>query len=83
MGRPEDGQGRAPRHRRSLTVAFGINRADYSYLHGGNASGTALIKPDFPELKLDYPWSWQQSEYVMGGAASYIFLVLAAERLLE
>ncbi len=68
---------------KSLTEAFGINRVDYSYIHGGNASGTALIKPDFPELQLNYPWSWQQSEYVMPGAASYIFIVLAADALLR
>jgi hypothetical protein len=66
---------------RSLTRAFGINRADWSYIAGGNASGVALIRPDFPELKLEYPWLWQQSEYVMSGAATWIFSVLAAERL--
>jgi hypothetical protein len=67
----------------SVTVAFGINRADYSHIPGGNVSGTALIKPDFPELKLELPYLWQQSEYVMSGAATYIFLVLAVERVLE
>ena len=68
---------------RSLTEAFGINRADWSYIAGGNASGVALIKPDFPELKIGYPWLWQQSEYVMSGAATWIFSVLAAEAILK
>jgi len=67
---------------RSLTVAFGINRADWSYIPGGMASGTALIRPDFPELKEGFPFLWQQSEYVMPGAATYIFCVLAADALL-
>jgi len=61
----------------SATVAYGINRADWSYIPGGVASGTALIRPDFPEL-LDFPYLWQQMEYVMGGGSShYMFLVLA------
>jgi endoglucanase len=45
------------------------------------ASGTALIRPDFPELKEDIPFLWQQSEYVMPGAATYIFSVLASDAI--
>lgn len=68
---------------RSATIAYGINRADESYIPGGVASGTALIRPDFPEL-LDWPYLWQQQEYVMGGGSSnYMFLVLAADQLLS
>ena len=67
----------------SLTVAYGVNRAEWSYTPGGIASGPALIRPDFIELLDPFPWLWQQKEYVIGGAASYIFLVLAAEDLLN
>jgi endoglucanase len=68
---------------RSTTVAYGANRADWSYIPGGVSSGTALIRPDFPEL-LDWPFLWQQQEYVMGGGATnFMFLVLAADRLVE
>ncbi|MBI5011108.1 MAG: glycoside hydrolase family 9 protein [Bacteroidia bacterium] len=68
---------------RSATIAYGVNRADESYIPGGVASGTALIRPDFPEL-LDWPYLWQQQEYVMGGGSSnYMFLVLAADQLLQ
>src|SRR5215472_9382046 len=68
---------------RSMTVAYGINRADWSYIPGGVASGTALIRPDFPELK-DFPFLWQQGEYVLGGGSSnYMFLVLAADQILN
>jgi endoglucanase len=68
---------------RSATIAYGINRADESYIPGGVASGTALIRPDFPEM-LDWPYLWQQQEYVMGGGSSnYMFLVLAADQLLS
>jgi endoglucanase len=68
---------------RSMTTAYGWNRADWSYIPGGVVSGTNLIRPDFPELK-DFPFLWQQGEYVIGGGAShFMFLVLAADRLLD
>jgi endoglucanase len=68
---------------RSMTIAYGINRADWSYIPGGVSSGTALIRPDFPELK-DFPYLWQQGEYVLGGGSSnYMFLVLAADQTLN
>ncbi len=50
---------------KSLTTAYGYNRADWSHIPGGSASGTALIRPDFPELK-HWPFFWQQTEYVLG-----------------
>ncbi len=68
---------------RSATIAYGVNRADESYIPGGVASGTSLIRPDFPEL-LDWPYLWQQTEYVLGGGATnFTFLVLATDHLLE
>ncbi len=68
---------------RSITAAYGTNRADWSYIPGGVVSGTALIQPDFPELKDNFPFLWQQSENVIGGSATYIFCVLAAQKLLK
>ena len=65
---------------KSATVAYGLNRADWSFIPGGVVSGTALIRPDFPEL-LTFPFLWQQTEYVLGGGSShYMFLVLAAQQ---
>ena len=65
----------------SATVGYGLNRADWSYIPGGVISGTAMIRPDFPEL-LTWPYLWQQTEYVLGGGSShYMFLVLAAQQL--
>ncbi|MCQ2431700.1 MAG: glycoside hydrolase family 9 protein [Clostridia bacterium] len=67
---------------KSATVAYGANRGDWSYIPGGVVSGTALIRPDFPEL-LEFPFLWQQTEYVLGGGSShYMFLVLAVRHLL-
>ncbi|RPI21222.1 MAG: glycoside hydrolase [Acidobacteria bacterium] len=68
---------------RSMTTAYGINRADWSYIPGGVVSGTALIRPDFPEMK-NFPYLWQQTEYVLGGGATnFMFLVLAADQVLN
>ncbi|MCL2662248.1 MAG: glycoside hydrolase family 9 protein [Oscillospiraceae bacterium] len=68
---------------KSALIAYGWNRADWSYAPGGVISGTALIRPDFPEL-LEYPFLWQQTEYVMGGGSThYMFLVLAAIKILN
>ncbi len=65
----------------SATVGYGLNRADWSYIPGGVISGTALIRPDFPEL-LVFPYLWQQVEYVMGGGSShFMFLALAAQQI--
>jgi len=67
----------------SLLVAYGVNRDEWSYIPGGSASGTALIRPDLPELKV-WPYLWQQTEYVMGGGEmNYMFLVLAADEMLR
>jgi hypothetical protein len=68
---------------RSATVAYGFNRADSTYIPGGVVSGTALIRPDFPELK-DFGFLWQQMEYVLGGGSSnFMFLTLAADDVLN
>jgi endoglucanase len=69
---------------KSLTAAYGVNRADLSYIPGGVASGTAIIRPDFPELKENWSFLWQQTEYVMGGGETdFMFLVLATNQLLK
>ncbi|MGE5224085.1 MAG: glycoside hydrolase family 9 protein [Omnitrophica WOR_2 bacterium] len=67
----------------SLTIAYGINRADWTHIPGGVVSGPALIRPVYPELMDPFPFLWQQKEYVIGGEASYIFLVLAVDGLLS
>jgi len=67
----------------SVTAAYGFNRADASFIPGGVVSGTALIRPDFPELK-EWPYLWQQTEYVLGGGSSrFMFLVLAVQELMR
>ena len=67
----------------SVEVAYGVNRADWSYIPGGVVSGTGLIRPDYFEFK-KWPFFWQQTEYVIGGGGTdFMFLVLAAKSLAE
>ncbi len=66
----------------SPLIAYGINRADWSHIPGGVISGASLVKPDYMELKR-FPFLWYQTEYVIGGAATYIFDLLAAQSLTE
>jgi hypothetical protein len=66
---------------RSVTTAYGFNRDEWSYIPGGVVSGTSLIRPDLPELKV-WPYFWQQTEYVMGGGTiDFLTLALAADRM--
>jgi len=64
----------------SPLIAYGFNRADWSHIPGGVISGASLIQPDFMELKV-FPFLWYQTEYVIHGAATYIFDLLAAQHL--
>jgi len=65
----------------SAIPAYGFNRADWSDIPGG-VIGASLIKPDMMELKV-FPFLWYQTEYVIHGAASYVFDVLATDKLLN
>lgn len=64
-------------------VAYGMNRADFTSIPGGVVPGVLILKPDYPENHEDWPFFWGENEYVIDEAASYIFLVKAAEELLD
>jgi len=68
---------------KSKQVAYGSNRADFSFIAGGIVPGVLVLKPDFPENKEDWPFLWGQNEYVINMGASYIYLVHAAQDLLR
>lgn len=67
----------------SKQVAYGNNRADFTFIAGGIVPGVLILKPDFPENKEDYPFFWGENEYVVNLGASYIFLVNAVDNLLN
>ncbi|MBC3764853.1 glycoside hydrolase family 9 protein [Neptunicella marina] len=68
---------------KSKKVAYGMNRADFSFIPGGIVPGVLILKPDFPENKENWPFFWGQNEYVVNMGASYIFLAHAAQHLLD
>ncbi len=59
-------------------MAYGSNRADFSFIAGGVVPGIVIVKPDFPENKDDWPFLWGENEYVINLAAAYLYLVQAA-----
>ena len=63
---------------RSKLIAYGHNRADYSFVPGGMVPGVIIIKPDFPELKTDWPFLWFENEYTVSTTSAYILAANAA-----
>jgi hypothetical protein len=68
---------------RSKKVAYGMNRADYTFIAGGVVPGVLVLKPDFPENKEDWPFLWAENEYVIDICADYILLANAVNDLLR
>ncbi|HLP17021.1 MAG TPA: glycoside hydrolase family 9 protein [Bacteroidota bacterium] len=62
----------------SKKVAYGNNRANFSFIPGGVVPGLLMLNPDFPENKEDWPFFWGENEYVIDIASAYIFLANAA-----
>jgi endoglucanase len=67
----------------SKEVAYGANRADFSFIAGGVVPGVLIVKPDLPENSENWPFFWGENEYVINLGPSYIALVQAAEALLK
>jgi hypothetical protein len=64
-------------------LAYGSNRADFSFIAGGVVPGVLVLKPDFPENMDDWPFLWGENEYTVGICAQYILLSHAANELLS
>jgi len=62
----------------SKLIAYGHNRADYSFVPGGMVPGVLIEKPDFPELKTDWPFLWFENEYTVSTTTAYILAANAA-----
>lgn len=67
---------------RSKKVAYGMNRADFSFIAGGVVPGVLMIEPDLPENREDWPFFWGENEYVISVASSYLFLANAVNEML-
>jgi hypothetical protein len=65
----------------SKLVAYGNNRADYTFIPGGMIPGVTLIQPDYPELKDHWPFLWYENEYVVDAATTFILAANAADAL--
>lgn len=68
---------------RSKTIAYGNNRADFSFIPGGIVPGIVIVQPDLPELQEDWPFLWYESEYVIPMAPLYIYVANAARELVH
>ncbi len=62
----------------SRLIAYGNNRADYTFIPGGIIPGVVIVEPDFPELKDSFPFLWFENEYVVDTVTSYILAANAA-----
>ena len=62
----------------SKLIAYGNNRADYTFIPGAMIPGVVIIEPDFPELKEGWPFLWYENEYVVDAATSFILAANAA-----
>jgi hypothetical protein len=65
----------------SKLIGYGHNRADYSFIPGGMVPGVVIIKPDYPELKTDWPFLWFENEYTVSTTSAYILMANAAVAL--
>ena len=67
----------------SPTIAYGTNRADWSYIPGGTFwAAINLISPDLAEDK-EWPFLWQEREYIITAPCYFMFAVIGADRILE
>ena len=65
----------------SKLIAYGNNRADYTFIPGGMIPGVVIIQPDFPELKDSWPFLWYENEYVIDTTTEFILAANAASAL--
>ena len=68
---------------RSKEIAYGNNRADFTFIAGGVVPGLLLFQPDFLENKEDWPFFWGENEYVIDICAAYVFLSNAVNELVK
>lgn len=65
----------------SRLIAYGNNRADFTFIPGGMIPGVTIIQPDFPELDEGWPFLWYENEYVVDAATAFILAAASANAL--
>ena len=65
----------------SKLIAYGNNRADYTFIPGGMVPGVTILQPDFPELTAAWPFFWYENEYVVDTATAFILAANAANAM--
>ncbi len=68
---------------KSKRLAYGNNRADFSFIPGVVVPGVLILKPDYPEQMDDWPFLWGENKGTIGGASQYLFLAHAVNDLVK
>jgi endoglucanase len=63
---------------KSKLIDYTHNRADYSFVPGAMVPGMLVIKPDFPEQKVDWPFLWFENEATVSTTSAYILMANGA-----
>ena len=67
----------------SKLMMYGHNRADYSFVPGALVPGVIVLKPDFPEQQVDWPFTWFENEATVASTSAYILAANAALAVLK
>jgi hypothetical protein len=67
----------------SKLIMYGHNRADYSFVPGALVPGVIVLKPDFPEQLVDWPFLWFENESTVATTSEYILAANAALAVLK
>jgi endoglucanase len=68
---------------KSKRLAYGNNRADFTFIPGVIVPGVMILKPDFPENMDDWPFLWGENEGTITGAVDYLYLAQAVSGMLK
>lgn len=67
----------------SKRLMYGHNRADYSFVPGALVPGVIVLKPDFPEQQVEWPFTWFENEATVATTSAYILCAGAALAVLK
>ena len=67
----------------SKQLMYGHNRADYSFVPGALVPGVIVLKPDFPEQQVDWPFTWFENEATVATTSAFMLEANAALAVLK